>query len=224
MTILQALKTNKEVKELTSTEIDELAVIAKDNEEAMWFIKAYYAPRIEALRETSWHKMNNEAHFLNDMEGRVEYAVRKLNPAKGNFNKLITVLFKQGVAKYCGERGKIRKEMFAMYDSMADNSEEGDTAGYDIAQSMSTMPTNNEIHTTEHTAIHEADVTELKAIYCQKETDEIIVDIIVKNNEYGGLTHYEIARKLADLTGKSFHSARSMLRTFIKNRKQEVAF
>ncbi|ABY46805.1 hypothetical protein [Bacillus mycoides] len=219
--LLNELRTNKTIDELTKAEVNELAVLAQTSEEAMWLLKAHYTPTIEMLRERHWHHMNNDTHFVNDAENRIQHAVKNYNPELGNFDARITRLFKQSIAKYCGKRGQLRKNI-EMLDGMvannADDNSEGDIGTVLYAETQMLQKSTEEIVT------EEADIEELKSIYCKKDTDEIIVDIITKHNTYGGLTHYDIARRLADITGKSFHSARSVLKTFIKNRKAEVAF
>lgn len=227
--ILAKLQTTKTINELTDAEVNDLAVLAKDSEEAMWMLKAYFTPAIERLREKKWHHMNNDTHFINDCENRIQHAVKAYNPEFGNFSGRVRRLFNQSVAKYCGERGTQRKVLDLMDGYTANDARNmsGDADNVPSELVVSKFHSNTSISepkSAEEIVTEKADVAELKAIYCKKETDEIIFDIITKENTYGGLTHYDIARRLADITGKSFHSARSALRTFIKNRKAEVAF
>lgn len=225
----QLVSAEKTLNELTTKEVNELAVLAKDDVNAMWFTKAFFAPFIESKRESGWHKMNNEAHFLNDCEGRIEYAVRKYDVSKGDFANRVHTLINQGLAKYCGTKRSKHRKMFAMECVMVTKPTQGvgqDNEGVDsfsLAVSEA-RELDEQNQATDATVVHESEVEELKAIYCAKPVDETIVDIILKGNTHGGLTHYEIARRLADITGKSFNSARSALRTFIKNKKAEVAF
>ncbi|WP_431819289.1 hypothetical protein LWL40_27595 (plasmid) [Bacillus thuringiensis] len=220
--ILTQLQTTKTIDELTEVEVNELAVLAKTDENAMWLLKAHFTPQIEKLREKNWHYMNNDTHFVNDAENRIYHAVKDYNSEIGNFSARVYRLFMQSIAKYCGKRGTLRKKTVieSKYNSMAD--EENSNPFDQLVSTARELEVGQA--SPEETALQSADIEELKAIYCKKETDEIIFDIITKENTYGGLTHYDIARRLADITGKSFHSARSALRTFIKNRKAEVAF
>lgn len=219
----QLVSAERTLNELTPKEVNELAVLANDDVNAMWFTKAFFAPFIESKRESGWHKMNNEAHFLNDCEGRIEYAVRKYDASKGDFANRVHTLINQGLAKYCGKKRSKHRKMFDMECTMQ--------GGNDAETSKTFETTVTEVReldglhqATDSTSVYASEVEELKAIYCAKPVDETIVDIILKDNTHGGLTHYEIARRLADITGKSFNSARSALRTFIKNKKAEVAF
>ncbi|WP_144660511.1 hypothetical protein [Bacillus tropicus] len=173
------------------------AIEAKTSETVLWEIEAYYMPLIEQLAFENWYKMNNETHFIDDCYRKVRYAVKSFDINKGNFDNRVKVLIYQSLRQYCGDRGSRRRVL--------------ELVGEDI---FSKNDTNVSV---EEKAINTVVEEELYESYCDRKTDTLIVDIIVKEDQVENKS--EIARRLAAKTGRSFDSARGMVRSFVKRKR-----
>ncbi|MEH6892636.1 hypothetical protein V7024_23850 [Bacillus sp. JJ864] len=175
------------------------AVEAKRNETALWEIKAHYMPLIERLAFENWYKMNNETHFIDDCNRKIEYAVRTFNIHKGNFDRRVRVLINQSVRQYCGKRGKRRKVLQL------------------IGENLDALQIIDNTVSVEVEAMDAVVKEELYEKYCDKEADKLIMRIVLDEDHVENAS--EIARQLAKRTGRTFHSARGAVRSFIKRKR-----
>ncbi|PFI32205.1 hypothetical protein COI53_08585 [Bacillus thuringiensis] len=172
------------------------AIEAKTSETVLWEIKAYYMPLIERLAFENWYKMNNETHFIDDCYRKVRYAVKSFDINKGNFDNRVKALIYQSLRQYCGDRGNRRRVLKLVGEDVFSKN--------DISLSV------------EERAINTVVERELYERYCDRKTDTLIVDIIVKEDQVENKS--EIARRLAAKTGRSFDSARGAVRSFVKRK------
>ncbi|WP_020062801.1 hypothetical protein [Bacillus sp. 123MFChir2] len=175
------------------------AIEAKRNETALWEIKAHYMPLIERLAFENWFKMNNETHFIDDCYRKIEYSIRTFDIHKGNFDRRVRVLINQSVKQYCGNRGKKRKVLQL------------------IGEDLDALQIIDNTVNVEGAAIYAVIKEELYAKYCDREVDKIIMRIVLDEDHVENKS--EIARRLAKRTGRTFHSARGAVRSFIKRKR-----
>ncbi|MDF9480452.1 hypothetical protein P5738_02670 [Bacillus cereus] len=183
------------------------AIEAKTDEAVLWEVIGYYVPLIERLAFENWHKMNNETHFIDDCYRKVKYAVRSFDINKGNFDKRVEVLLYQSVRHYCGSRGKARDALRLIGD-------------------ISALETLGDcVDDTEEKAIYNISTyEEICAKLCEKEADILVLDAMIYVAEnYGKVSERAVSRLLSEKTGRSFDSARNMIRSFKKRlRKRNV--
>ncbi|MDA1527247.1 hypothetical protein [Bacillus cereus group sp. TH260-2LC] len=183
------------------------AIEAKTNEAVLWEVIGHYVPLIERLAFENWHKMNNETHFIDDCYRKVKYAVRSFDINKGNLDKRVKVLLYQSVRHYCGSRGKDRDVLTLI----------GDVSGLEILGDC--------IENIEEKAIYNViTYEELHAKLCEKEADILVLDAMIYVAEnYDKVSERAVSRLLSEKTGRSFDSARNMIRSFKKRlRKRNV--
>lgn len=175
------------------------AIEAKTSETVLWEIKAYYIPLIERLAFENWYKMNNETHFIDDCYRKIEYAVKSFDIDKGNFDNRVKVLIYQSVRQYCGNRGRKRKVLQLVGEELC---------------AMDRIDMNIDVEEKALGAIVREEIYEK---HCDRETDKIIMDIVFDTHLVENKS--EIARRLAQKTGRTFNSARGAVRSFIKRRR-----
>lgn len=200
------------------TNLNQLAVAAKESEIALWEIKAHFMPLIERLTSDNWHKMNNEVNFMDDCYRRIEYAVRSYDPIKGAFEGRVQSLLQQGVRQYCGNRGGKRKILDSMeylvertVKSATKEGSPDQLTGFDVE---------SEERSVEDQVVDNITSEELAQKYSENEMDKLILEIIFNADE--AINQSEITRKLAEKTGRTFDSARGAVRSFIKRKKAQV--
>ncbi|MEH7463605.1 hypothetical protein V7166_16395 [Bacillus thuringiensis] len=176
------------------------AIEAKRDETALWEIKAHYMPLIERLAFENWCKMNNETHFIDDCNRKIEYAVRTFDIDKGNFDNRVKTLIHQSLREYCGNRGNRRRVLELVGE-----------------ESLDIFPKNDTNVNVEEKVINTVVEEELYERYCDRKTDALIVDIIVKEDQVENKS--EIARRLAAKTGRSFNSTRGAVRSFVRRKR-----
>jgi uncharacterized membrane protein len=186
-------------------ELNKLAVTAKQDIVALWEIKAYYIPLIEKLQLENWYKMNSETAFEDDCFRKLEYAVRTYEQRRGDFDKRAKALIYQSVKEYCGRRGN-RRDVLDSLDDRARTSNERENDSTLLATIK------DEKLDVEAAAIEEVTKQELIEKYAANEVDKLVLDIIL--DAEGLITQSEITRRLADKTGRTFNSARGVVRSF----------
>ncbi|AWC30025.1 hypothetical protein [Bacillus cytotoxicus] len=173
------------------------AIEAKTSETVLWEIEAYYMPLIERLAFENWYKMNNETHFIDDCYRKIRYAVKSFDINKGNFDNRVKTLIYQSLRQYCGDRGSRRRVLELLGEGI--------------------IFSENDINVSvEEKAINTVLEEELYERYCDRKTDTLIVDIILKEDQVENKS--EIARRLAVKTGRSFDSARGAVRSSLKRK------
>ncbi|ENQ3105443.1 hypothetical protein ACEOWJ_001421 [Bacillus cereus] len=175
------------------------AIEAKTDEAVMWEIKTYYIPLIERLAFENWYKMNNETHFIDDCNRKIDYAIRTFNIHKGNFDRRVRWLLNQSVRQYCGNRGKQRKVLQL------------------IGEELDALKILDNTVNVEEEAI-KAVIKEEMYANCDRGIDAQILDIIFDKKDHVE-NQSEITRKLAEKTGRSFDSARGAVRSFAKRKR-----
>ncbi|PFA06620.1 hypothetical protein [Bacillus cereus] len=181
---------------MRNEELNILAIEARNEENAMWEVKAHYMGHIEGLAQDNWYKMNNEADFIEDCYRRIEYAVRSFNEELGDFSVRVYALLQQGLRHYCGNRGGKRKVLQLVgeeLDAVANTNIEEDVI----------------------CALVEEE--EVYAKYCEREIDKLIVDIVLHSDHL--VNKSDIARRLAKKTGRTFNSARGAVRSLVRRKR-----
>lgn len=164
-------------------------------------IEAHYIPLIERLANAHWYKINNEVHFIDDCFRRIRYAIRTFDVERGDFDKRAKYFIYRSLRDYCERRGGKRDKLTLIEDSNA-------FKALDCTD------------TTEEEAIGNASTYEetyarLYEAICVKKIDFIVLDTMIHTAEnYDKVTEAEISRALSKKTGRSFDSARSMIRGF----------
>jgi hypothetical protein len=190
---------------LNRQQLNALAKAAKNDTAAAWEIKAYYMPLIEKLQTENWHKMNSETAFEDDCFRKLEYGIRTFDATKGDFDKRAKALIYQSLKEYCGRRGNRRAVLSSLDKEVA--GQEGEALPNTFLDSLK-----DDAVDVEEAAIEEVAKQELLAKYAGNEMDELIISIILEANEL--LTQSEITRRLAAKTGRTFNSARGVVRSF----------
>lgn len=197
---------------MNKSELNQLAAQAKTDEVAAWEIKAHYMPLIEKLQLDNWYKMNSETAFEDDCFRKLEYAVRTYDEKKGDFDKRAKALIFQSVKEYCGRRGNRRAVLSSLDAEMPTNDKEGIKASkYELIEDADVR--------VEEQAIDEVTKAELTKQYAANDMDKLVLDIIL--NADGLISQSEITRRVADKTGRTFNSARGVVRSFCA-RKQAL--
>ena len=193
---------------MNNKQLNVLAVAAKDNEVKAWEIKAHYMPLIEKLTSDNWHKMNNEVSFIEDCYRKIDYAIRSYNAAKGDFDGRVRTLLNQSVKEYCGRRGNRRKNLDSVEElSTVDNEE---TFVFQLRDDAVDV---------EAQAVNAVRSEEIVSNF-SNEMDKLIVSIILEADE--ALNQSDLTRKLAEATGRTFNSARGVVRKFVQRQKEAL--
>ncbi|AHX20200.1 hypothetical protein [Bacillus bombysepticus] len=179
-------------------------------------IEAHYIPLIERLANDNWHRINNEIHFIDDCFRRIRYAIKTFDINRGDLDKRVKCYIYQCLRKYCGERGKKRKSLTLIGD-------------INVLETLEDCEGTAEEKAICNIMIKADTYVKLYENICTKEIDVVILDAMIHTVEnYDKVTEYEIARTLSRDTGKSFDSARGMIRKFKQRlrkrniRKEEV--
>ncbi|MGG5792780.1 hypothetical protein [Bacillus nitratireducens] len=175
------------------------AIEAKTSETVLWEIKVYYMPLIERLAFENWYKMNNETNFIDDCYRKIEYAVRSFDIDKGNFDNRVKALIYQSVRQYCGNRGRKRKVLQLVGEEL---------------DAIDRIDMNIDVEEKALGAIVREEIYEK---HCDRETDKLIMDIVLDTHHVENKS--EIARRLAQKTGRTFNSARGAVRSFLRRKR-----
>ncbi|KEK25178.1 hypothetical protein [Bacillus gaemokensis] len=184
---------------MVSKKLNAAAIEAKRDTARMWAIKLHYMPLIERLTFENWYKMNNETHFIDDCYRKIEYAVRSFDINKGSFDNRVKALIYQSVRQYCGNRGNRRRVLQLVGEGL---------------DTIDKIDTNTDV---EEKALEAIVREEFYEKHCERETDKLIVDIVFDTDYIENKS--EIARRLAEKTGRTFHSARGAVRSFISRKR-----
>lgn len=194
---------------MNKAQLNALAVTAKNDEVAAWDVKAHYIALIEKLQTENWHKMNSETAFEDDCFRKINYAISTFDPTKGDFDNRAKTLIYQSLKEYCGRRGNRRAVLSSLDREVAD--ETGAECNY-MQQIRDTAVD------VEAEAIEEVEKRGLLDKYAATDMDKLIVEIILDANEL--LNQSEITRRLAERTGRTFNSARGVVRSYcVKKQK-----
>lgn len=205
LTIRQYAKTGEDINAtlnrialLAEKEVKDCCPGLCDNNKYRTMIKAHYIPLIERLANDSWHKINNEVHFIDDCFRRIEYAIRTFDVDRGDFDKRVKTIIYQGLRHYCGERGKRRRVLTLI-------------GGINALETL-----RDHIDNTEEKAIYNISTyDEVYAKLCEKEADILVLDAMIYAAEnYDKVSERSVSRLLSERTGRSFDSARGTLRGF----------
>jgi len=196
---------------LAKKEVEDYYMGICNNNKYRTIIKAHYIPLIELLVNDNWHKVNNEVHFIDDCFRRIRYAIRTFDVDRGDFDKRVKWLLYQSVRHYCGSRGKKRDALRLIGDISA-------------LESLRECIDSTEEKTIYNASTYEETYARLYENICVKEIDFIVLDTMIHTAEnYDKVTEAEISRALSKKTGRSFDSARSMIRSFKKRlRKRNI--
>ncbi|PGD87919.1 hypothetical protein COM47_05850 [Bacillus wiedmannii] len=197
---------------LAKKEVEDYYVGICDNDNKyITRIKAHYIPLIESLANANWHKINNEVHFIDDCVRRIEYAIRTFDVERGDFDNRVKWLLYQSVRQYCGNRGK-KRDALTMIGDISTLETLGDCVEDTEEKAIYNVITNKETCASLYKNI------------CKKEIDFIVLDTMIHTAEnYDKVTEAEISRALSKKTGRSFDSARNIIRSFKKRlRKRNV--
>lgn len=173
--------------------IDALAVMAKEQRIDAWEVKSFYCGLIEELCNLNWYKMKNEVCFIEDCYRKIDYAIRSYDPNKGSFDKRVRALLNQSVREYCGRRGRgniDNKEVFSIYEREL---------------------------TVEEQALDSVVKEELMSAIGKNEMDRLLLSIIFESEKL--VSQNEVSKRLAAATGRTYNSARGVVRAFIKRWK-----
>ncbi|PEF03440.1 hypothetical protein COM97_27255 [Bacillus thuringiensis] len=215
-------------------ELNELAVAAGDelragNEdgEKLNELYAYFIETIEYIQERNWHRMNNETHFIADCYRRIKYAAKSYKPdMKTNFISRVEALLYQGVKHYCGKRGDKRKvltssDFLLEMENDAQSPESNFVGDEKLSKSVAKIHEEDRDMSVEEQALDKVAEQEIREKYINNENDRVIVEIILDSKV--ALGQREIARRVSEVTGKSFDQARGMVRTYIKKQQKGMA-
>ncbi|MDM5464406.1 hypothetical protein [Bacillus cereus] len=184
---------------MTNEELNALAIEARNDENAMWQVKAHYMGYTERLAHDNWYKMNNEADFIDDCYRKIEYVVRSYNEELGDFGGRVHELLQQSVRQYCGNRGKLRKALQL------------------VGEELNVIDRIDTAIDVEGEALDAVVREEVYEKHCDKEVDKLIVDIVFDTDHIESTC--DIARRLAKKTGRTFNSARGAVRSFARRKR-----
>jgi hypothetical protein len=197
---------------LNKTVLNQVAVAAKNDEALVWEIIANYTALIEKLQLENWHKMNSETAFEDDCFRKIRYAIKTYDPTKGDFESRAQTLIYQSVKEHCGRRGNRRSVLTSLDKEIT--TEDGSR------ENTFLQTIKDDTVDVEAQAIEEITKEELLRGYAETDIENMIVDIILESEAL--ISQSEITRRLAKKTGRTFNSARGVVRTFCF-RKQALA-
>ncbi|MEK4840005.1 hypothetical protein [Bacillus sp. FSL L8-0152] len=185
--------------------------ICDNNNKYITRIKAHYIPLIEQLTIDNWYRINNETQFIEDCFRKIEYAVRTFDVGRGDFDNRVKWLLYQSVRHYCGSRGKKRDVLKLIGD-------------ISVLETLGRCVEDTEEKAIYNVITNKETCASLYKNICKKEIDFIVLDTMIHTAEnYGKVTEAEISRALSKKTGRSFDSARNMIRSFKRRlRKRNV--
>ncbi|MED2788258.1 hypothetical protein P4261_28280 [Bacillus thuringiensis] len=172
----------------------------------------YFTKDIENLREKHWHLMNNDESFVTDCYNKLRYAARTYVKDKSNFISRIHMLFQRVLGDHCSRRGDKRKVL-----KSRDQMLEGAEGRHGNIETYHEIDPNTNV---QDEVLAEAREQELINKYGKDDRSTAIMEIIMGDKGY--IKQADIARQLADKLSISFDSARSSVRTFLKNMKEDI--
>jgi hypothetical protein len=172
----------------------------------------YFTEDFEALSAQYWAQMNNEESFVNDCFNKLRYSARTYDINKGDFLSRIRPLIKRVVGDHTQRRGD-RRKCLVSHCFMVESADRkgGNVDDHYVVEEAKSMQ-DDVIETTRE--------RELVEKYGKDDRSTAIMEIIMSDKGY--IKQTEISRQLADKLSISFDSARSSVRTFLKNMKEDI--
>ncbi|MEC3196800.1 hypothetical protein P9Z84_29565 [Bacillus cereus] len=172
----------------------------------------HFSADFESISNEYWSKMNNEESFVTDCYNKLRYAVRTYDIDKGDFLSRLRPIIKRVTGDHTTRRGDRRKCLVSHCFLIESADRKGGNVDDHYAVEESKSMQDEVIETTRE--------RELVEKYGKDERSTAIMEIIMSDKGY--IKQTDIARQLADKLSISFDSARSSVRTFIKNMKEDM--
>lgn len=196
-------------RKVTSTDIFVNESGAYDHAQELFL---YFMEDFEALSAEYWAYMNSEESFVNDCYNKLRYAARTYDIDKGDFLSRVRALTKRVIGDHTNRRGDKRKRLVSHCFLV----ESADRKGGNVDDHYAV----EEAKSMQDDVIESTRERELIEKYGKDDRSTAIMEIIMQDKGY--IKQADIARQLADKLSISFDSARSSVRTFVKNMKEDI--